>query len=174
MRRKTIDPEQRFWSKVLKLESGCWQWQAGKQRSGHGFFFPDKGHIVRAHRYAWELTYGKIPDDRCVLHRCDNPSCVNPAHLFLGTQADNIHDMDLKGRRAKHNPADQRGAKNHQAKLTDEVVQRIKDLHVSGYRQADIMRMTGVNRKRVWSIVNGETWAHIDGRDIRDVLAMNE
>lgn len=101
------------------------------------------------------------------------PACVRPDHLFLGTQADNIHDMDAKGRRAKHNPLDQRGTKNHQAKLTEATVRKIKSMDAQGASQAEIMRATGVNRKCVWSIVRGLTWQHVtlDGRDIRDVLA---
>lgn len=177
MPHKKVDPVVRFWAKVRKSDGeGCWEWTAGKQASGHGFFFPKHGKIVRAYRYAWELTFGAIPAGLCVLHHCDNPACVRPDHLFLGTQADNMRDMDAKGRRAKHNPANQSGEKNHQAKLTADIVQRIKALSASGVRQAEIMRVTGVDRRRVWSIVHGETWKHIsiDGRLIQDVLAEAE
>ena len=176
MPHKSTDPIARFWSKVDKSADGCWLWTAGKQKSGHGFFFPKHGKIVRAHRYAWEITNGAIPDGLEVCHNCpggDNPSCVNPAHLWLGTQADNMRDMTEKGRRAKRNPVDQWGEKNHQAKLTEGIVRQIKTMAANGARQAEIMRATGVNRKNVWSVVHGETWKHVtvDGLDIRDVLA---
>ena len=87
--------EQRFWEKVLKTES-CWIWVGCKQ-SGYGFIFGVGG----AHRAAWKLLRGEIPDGMEVLHNCpggDNPACVNPAHLWLGTHADNMRDMKEKGR----------------------------------------------------------------------------
>lgn len=93
---------ERFWSKVQKSE-GCWEWQ-GERRPGafcYGRFeqYLD-GEILRvaAHRMAWTLEHGPIPQGLCVLHRCDNPPCVRPDHLFLGTMADNTHDMMAKGR----------------------------------------------------------------------------
>jgi len=100
---------ERFWSKVDKdTSSGCWLWTAGKTPLGYGIFQVKTekcmgwGHwkSVRAHRFAWELTYGLIPEGMNVLHKCDNPPCVRPTHLFLGTQKDNVRDMIHKGRGA--------------------------------------------------------------------------
>lgn len=75
----------------------CWVWNGGRRQKGYGFF-RIAGKRVRAHRFSYELFVGKIPADLFVLHRCDNPPCVNPLHLFLGTAADNYHDMVSKGR----------------------------------------------------------------------------
>jgi len=89
----------RFLSKVsLQITSGCWVWTGFRNAQGYGHFALDGYKVGRAHRASWVLHRGSIPTGLCVLHRCDNPSCVNPDHLFLGTDADNAHDRDAKGR----------------------------------------------------------------------------
>lgn len=88
----------RFWIKVRKTRT-CWLWRRAKSAHGYGQFHYFMGHKqIAAHRVSWLLAYGEIPEGMCVLHDCDNPVCVNPNHLFLGTQKDNIHDMQYKGR----------------------------------------------------------------------------
>lgn len=90
--------EGRFWSKVLKgTDQECWLWNASRIKDGYGKFSVS-GVYQQSHRISWQLTNGPIPDGLCVLHRCDNPPCVNPNHLFLGTNLDNVRDMFAKGR----------------------------------------------------------------------------
>src|ERR1035437_4371398 len=93
--------EERFWPKVKKsfLKDGCWPWQAGCDSKGYGSFSLIGRTIVGAHVASWIIYFGPIPKGMCVLHKCDNPPCVRPDHLFLGTKGDNIRDMDDKGRR---------------------------------------------------------------------------
>lgn len=89
--------QERFWSLVEKTD-GCWAWKGYTQEGRYGHFMVTPGHRQGAHRVAWQIAYGAIPDGLHVCHRCDNPSCVRPDHLFLGTHRDNMRDMVARGR----------------------------------------------------------------------------
>ena len=96
---KPASVEKRFWQKVaVGSIDECWLWQACTYRNGYGKFSLTRCNPVYAHRLSYELTNGAIPDGMCILHRCDVPACCNPNHLSLGTQLDNIADMNAKGR----------------------------------------------------------------------------
>lgn len=105
MGRKRKDPVQNWWSKVDKPDDACWPWNAGTDDDGYGKFAVGLGghrqRHIRAHRFAYETFVGLIPDGMVVCHRCDNPPCVRPDHLFLGTPLDNNADKVSKGRHAR-------------------------------------------------------------------------
>lgn len=118
-------PVQTFWSHIDKTTSpnGCWVW-SGQTHKGYGRIKVN-GKKCLAHRVAWELINGEIPDNMCVCHKCDNPPCCNPAHLFLGTKADNNRDKTEKGRAAK-------GENFKMAKLTDAQVHELRARYAEG------------------------------------------
>jgi hypothetical protein len=116
---------ERFWAKVDKGgPDECWLWCAGRDRDGYGLFSVRHGKQVKAHRQSFELSFGHLPARMLVCHRCDTPPCVNPAHLFLGTHADNIADRNDKGRQSRLY-----GELNPLAKLSSDAIQEIRRKH---------------------------------------------
>src|ERR1700758_4972125 len=117
--RKGESVADRFWEFCIKLPNGCWEWTAArlKSKADYGILL-SHGKGLRAHRVAWEKTFGPIPEGMQVLHRCDNPPCINPEHLFLGTHIDNMTDMRVKGRC-------HRGTKHIDSILTEHDVRNI-------------------------------------------------
>jgi len=99
---KKMSAKNRFWTKVNRTNNtnDCWEWLTGKSKDGYGRFW-FKGKNIRAHRYSWLIHFGSPPNNESVLHNCDNPICVNPNHLFVGTHDDNMKDKTKKGRQTK-------------------------------------------------------------------------
>jgi predicted ribonuclease toxin of YeeF-YezG toxin-antitoxin module len=166
---------ERFWSNVDRSggDKACWIWTAGKSGDGYGGFRVGKIQTT-AHRYAWILTNGPVPDGLFVCHDCpggDNPACVNPAHMFLGTNGDNQRDASAKGmlshgddHNSRRNPESlKRGEENKQSKLTAEQVRSIRTEYASGTTtQDELARKYHVVRNAIWMIVKRKTWAHVD------------
>lgn len=146
----------RFYDKVFpEPNSGCHLWTASVNRLGYGTITVNR-KLRRAHRVAWELAHGPIPAGKMVLHRCDVRGCVNPSHLFLGTQTDNMRDMARKGR-GRSIP--QPGERNPMAKLDKFTVSNIRLAASWGtFSQAFLARAAGVSPMTVSRIVNNETW----------------
>lgn len=145
--------EQRFWTKVDKTNS-CWLWTGAKLPKGYGLF---KGHgrgNILAHRFSYGQTKGPIPDGLLVCHECDNPSCVNPDHLFLGSHADNVADMMSKGR---HRPISPKGTTNPNCKITEREVAVIRE-STDSYRK--LAERFGVGKSQIARIKSGQHWSH--------------
>jgi hypothetical protein len=152
----------RFWEKVDKT-SECWLWTGSRYRSGgYGQFAVeyDEGRQRhgRAHRVAWILTHGAIPAGMEVLHSCDNPICVNPDHLFLGTQQDNMDDMIAKGR--NYQDFVKRGPDNVNSKISTEEIETMKLLRNEGIPVKEIATRFGIHPQYLYQILEGKSRAN--------------
>lgn len=153
--------EERFWRKVdVRGDDECWEWTGNRTRGGYGRLQSGgKGSpSVMAHRLSYELSAGPIPDGMFVCHRCDTPACVNPAHLFVGTPAENTADMIAKGRKRTVAP---RGEGNGKAILTEAQVRDIKSRPRRYGFMAKLAREFGVSQKTIQGIFTGRTWGHV-------------
>ncbi len=156
-----LSVEKRFWLKVIKPDGfdACWPWQGARKRrdprQAYGSFKIASYVATRAHRVAYALYYNRSPGGLLVCHHCDNPQCVNPTHLFLGTVQDNSDDMVRKGRAPK---LDMRGQRNHAAKLDDRKVAAIRDLIRAGLTNKAIATQFGVTHQLISRIRRGRSW----------------
>lgn len=144
--------EERFWSRVEKSD-GCWIWEGTKNKNGYGSVTVNYKRLY-AHRFAWFLTHGKMPE-QFLLHSCDTPLCVNPAHLSEGTAADNAADMARKGRSGN------RGERSKMAKLTDEKVREIRTRMSNGETICAISRELKMSTGTICGIKHYKRWKHV-------------
>ena len=156
----------RFWSKVDRSggPETCWPWRASGNGRGYGHFSIGRtpGTMAYAHRVAWVLSYGPIPEGLEVCHNCpggDNPRCVNPAHLWLGTHLENVRDMCRKGRRRP--PAVPLGEAHHAAKLTEQAVREIHFRAAAGESQRSLARRFALSRPTIHGVIVGTAWRHV-------------
>ena len=150
---------ERFWEKVDKRgPDDCWEWTGSKV---HGYGRINSGghygDILLAHRVSWEIHYGPIPEGMCVLHRYDNPGCVNPTHLWLGTKADNIHDMIQKGRENHTNNLC--GEAHGRAKVTEE---NVRNIRTSSLTLRELSLIYGIGQTQLSRIRSGKSWRWLD------------
>ncbi len=149
----SIPAKQRFWVKVqVRDDNECWPWLASVDDFGYGHFGYN-AKVTRAHRVAYELTYGAIPQGMKVLHRCDNPACCNPNHLFLGTHEDNMQDKIAKNRQARGD--------HSRSSLTNDDVQAIRKERANGATYAEIATKFNVSKITVRHIIKGRSWKHL-------------
>jgi len=163
----------RFWAKVDKPAgpNACWEWQATRTVLGYGRMQvrlrPGRWTAVSAHRLAWELTYGRILPGIFVCHHCDNPPCVRPDHLFLGTPGDNRADMKRKNRGPRYD-----GIHNSRAKLTEADVCAIRGLQGQATQQ-QIAIAFGVSQILVSLILRGKIWTHVVCEDVQETSSVS-
>jgi hypothetical protein len=166
MNKKPIS--ERFWSKVKKTET-CWLWIGAKDRYGYGQLVVNRKKKLASH-VSWMLSHGEFPKGLWVLHKCDNPACVRPDHLFLGTRLDNVADMCKKGRAATgqnhgsklHPERIARHERSGMAKLTTESVKTIREKYQTGkYSNRKLAQEYGVTHTNISAIVLFKTWKDV-------------
>ena len=134
--------QERFESKIQESHDGCWIWGGGVSNRYGMFWVPEKGRQIQAHRASYLIYKGRIPDGMCVCHNCDNPKCVNPEHLFLGTHEDNMRDMVEKGRQRK-------------SQFTDEDLAEMLELHdEQGFSYKDISNWYGTTTMNIFHLLD--------------------
>lgn len=151
----------RFWQKVDK-SGDCWEWLACKVRGGYGQFWLNDRHVY-SHRISWTMHFGEIPNKMEVCHKCDNPGCVNPSHLFLGTHSDNMNDAYDKGRRIF------KGERNSYSKLTKDDVLLIRDMRKNEkFKYGDKKKFCvywankyNVDWTTILNVINNKQWKHL-------------
>ena len=145
----------RFWKRVDKRSlDECWPWLGAKGKTGYGTAVLKRGSNIYAHRAAYLIHKGEIPAGIFVLHHCDNRSCVNPGHLFLGTALDNSRDMKSKNRHPH-------GSTHQNAKLTEAEVILMRKLSTEGWRNIELVRRFDLAPATVCRILQRKQWVHI-------------
>lgn len=158
----------RFWGK-FERGLGCWNWIGARDEDGYGVITQTGHKLLKAHRLSYLLLRGEIPPGLWVLHGCDNPRCVRPSHLHLGTAADNARERKERGRGATggrngaHTKPETRcrGSRSGVAKLTETKVLWLREQVRLGVPQAEVARRLGVGTSTVCSVVNNQTWTHV-------------
>lgn len=147
-----------FWKHVdIKNQDECWEWKFTKTKFGYGRL-RFQNRLWLAHRLAFIFTYKNNIENKLVLHKCDNPSCCNPLHLFLGTYEDNNKDRVIKGRSCNVN-----GENNPNSKLTQSIVNDIRRLYSSNcYTQNELSIKFGVVENHIWNIIHNKSWKYYE------------
>lgn len=155
-RRRTPTREERFWAKVSK-SPGCWEWQGARRPTGHGIFMGEGRKAVPASRYSLELHLGRpAPEGTETCHRCDNPPCVNPRHLYFGTRQSNVDDAWARGLMPV-------GSQRASAKLHEDEVVSLRLAYAAGGDARSLARQYGIATPTLRQIVLGMKWKHVGG-----------
>lgn len=151
----SLSPFERFLLKVQIDPFGCWLWLGCRDGDGYGKF-GQHGRTYRTHVFSYTFAYGEVPEGMCVLHRCDNPPCVRPSHLFLGTRGDNSRDMTEKGRSTRGEKGGSR------VKMTDEKVIAMRAQYTTGkFSFSHLGRLYGVSKNTAMRVCKRQRWTHV-------------
>lgn len=140
-------------------EAGCREWTGSRDRFGYGWV-RNGNKTVKAHRASYAVFVRPLVDGEAVCHRCDNPPCIEPAHLFPGTHLDNMRDMESKGRR-RPDEGYIKGETHHQARLTEADVLRLRAMRADGATYAELMAEFSISKTTIGDICNGHLWRHL-------------
>jgi hypothetical protein len=154
----------RFWAHTKPADNGCIEWMGAPQKFGYGVVRVD-GEQRKAHRHAWILTHGAIPDGLFICHRCDNKICVNPEHLFLGTAHDNMRDMSKKGRSAGSR---RKGEAHPMVRLSADQVRDIRSRYQNRARYGNASQLAseyGVSRRWIWQVATGRVRTEVSAQE---------
>jgi hypothetical protein len=151
-RTDTRDEADRFHQRYQKAENGCWLWQSTIGFDGYPVFVDDRARNVRAHRFSYQIAHGPIPHGQVIRHRCDTPTCVNPAHLLPGTHADNVQDCVERQRNAF-------GERNGRRKLSHADVRAIRQQYAAGgITQTQLAKQYDMSPSGISRVITGENW----------------
>lgn len=155
-------PEQLFWSHVTPISPNeCWEWNGPRLKNGYGQMYVKvngKWKNTMTHRLSWEIHYGEIPSGKVIMHKCDNPACVNPNHLSVGTHLDNIIDKVRKGRQRHRAHI---GTEHGMSKLNDANVKWIYQEYAKGVTIASMARALNVSESAIRNVIKGRSWKHV-------------
>lgn len=167
---QAMTPDEVFWHLIERMPSGCWEWRGTVSRLGYGRFYYPRYRSHRVNRIALQIALGReLSSEEHVLHRCDNPPCCNPEHLWVGTVYDNIQDRVQKGRSARganhrsklYPELVPRGSAHGMAKHTEDEIISVKVMLADGLTHRQIETITGVGRSTVSKISRGIQWSHV-------------
>lgn len=160
------NPEESFHKNTTRNQNGCLDFNKSPYPNGYGRILISRKKYQSAHRFAWEMHYGEIPEGMCVLHKCDRPVCCEISHLFLGTAKDNAIDREKKGRRKAR-----KGHDHPMNKLSDEQIFSIKKMLIEGVSVPELTKLFLVNRATIGVIKRCEQWIHV-GEELNDKLIL--
>lgn len=162
LRSQLLDAHTRFWQLVnVRSPDECWEWMGSRNQDQYGRFRASSKNVVQAHRFAYEEVHGLIPPGKMLCHSCDNPPCVNPSHLFVGDQSDNMKDMYKKKRHRIIN--DFKGERQPTSKLVTDDILHIRAMHRQGVSVPQIhTHYPQVSRANIQRIIWRKTWRHIE------------
>lgn len=155
IRRVVTRPEYavRFWNRVARSECGCWPWMSAKDPHGYGRYTEAR---VQAHRIAWAFDHGVPSSETVIRHTCDNPPCCNPAHLVAGSQADNMHDMIQRGRKASTS-----GSRHARARMVETDVRWARLMHKDGMSPTILAKLFSVSVDNMTKTLSGAQWKNV-------------